>query len=100
MDNSINEKGKGTLLSDDMLKKVNGGNEGVFTDISQCPPGTRNMNNDFPDDEGYTKRCPYCDSPSVEDRFLFVPAWQAVFEGQECRGCGRAWRTKGHGISD
>ncbi len=87
-------------LSEEELKGISGGNEGKFTDISQCPPGTRDMKNDFPDDEGYKKKCPYCDSGDVEDRFLFVPAWEAVFEGQECRKCGRAWRTKGHGISD
>ena len=85
-------------LGEEELKGISGGREGKFTDISQCPPRTRNMMNDFPDDYGHRRSCPYCDSSDVESRFLFVPAWEAVFEGQECRRCGRAWRTKGHGI--
>lgn len=87
-------------LSDIELGEVSGGKEGKFTDIAQCPPGTRDMKNDFPDDEGKQKRCPYCDSKDIHERFLFVPMWEAVFEGQECSKCGRAWRTRGKGISD
>ena len=44
-------------LSEEELKGISGGNEGKFTDISQCPPGTRDMKNDFPDDayNGYSR---------------------------------------------
>ena len=88
-------------LGDDALEAVSGGKEGKFSDVSQCPPGTRECKNpeDYPGEEGHHKHCPYCGSNEINDRFLFVPDWQACFEGQECRKCGKAWRTKGHGIS-
>ena len=88
-------------LSDEELKNVNGGSEGHFTNIYQCPPETRACNDpsEWPEDKGVNRHCPYCGSSAVHDRFLFVPDWQACFEGQECDSCDKAWRTHSRGIA-
>ena len=87
-------------LGDEALESVSGGREGKFTDISQCPPGTREIKNELPYNEGHHKHCPFCGSNEVQDRFLFYYDLQAVYPGQECNKCGKYWPTKQHGISD